>query len=556
MEATVQPWLVREIKRDFLTPILDLLKRMHDERVSHRNLRPTNLFRKQDDGTVQSGQIYSAPPGFDQPTILEPIERARCIPTGRGIGDMADDMFAIGATILLLTLGRNPVAGIDEKELLQRRIELGSFNAILGGNKLPAEIAPVVRSLMRDDAHERWTHADLMNWVTSGRVNPSQPIPGIRADRPFEFNGIQAYTPTEVAQALLSDWGKAVVRAATNDIAHWAERSLKDRALASALAESSTLESNGPKQMTPDILLSRTLIVLDPTGPIGMRGMRVIPDGFGTAVVSAVRDPALAKAYSDIILGKVMGFWHEQQVRPKTWMLTASEVAEKASVYLAQTGTGFSIERCAYELNPSLSCLSPLVKGKVAIQSRDMIEIMEERAGDGELLFDRHILGFLGARVSGKIDRELTDIGQASDDSMQRVALLRALAYVQSKNSSTKARQLYAVFLEHLKPVLSDYKNVAMRHKLERAAKKVASRGSLNDLVRIIDNRKNQKWDERGFAQAKNRHARLDTEIYRIKTDAKSVRRQANRLGQQFAANIASVFGLLVLGALVVMQLS
>jgi len=58
---------------------------------------------------------------------------------------MADDMFAIGATILLLTLGRNPVAGIDEKELLQRRIELGSFNAILGGNKLPAEIAPVVR---------------------------------------------------------------------------------------------------------------------------------------------------------------------------------------------------------------------------------------------------------------------------------------------------------------------------------------------------------------------------------------------------------------------------
>ena len=107
--------------------------------------------------------------------------------------------------------------------------------------------------------------------------------------------------------------------------------------------------------MTPDILLSRTLIVLDPTGPIGMRGMRVIHDDFGTAVVSAVRDPALAKAYSDIILGKLMGFWHEMQVRPKTWMLTASEVAEKASVYLAQTGAGFSIERCAYELNPALS---------------------------------------------------------------------------------------------------------------------------------------------------------------------------------------------------------
>ena len=185
-----------------------------------------------------------------------------------------------------------------------------------------------------------------------------------------------------------------------------------------------------------------------------------------------------------------------------------------------------------------------------------MIEIMEDRAGDGELLFDRHILGFLVSRAGGKIDRELTDMGQASDESTQRVALLRAFAFVQSKNSSIKARQLYAVFLDHLKPVLSDYKNVAMRHKLERAAKKVASRGNLNDLVRILDNRKNQKWDERGFELAKSRHARLDTEIYRIETDAKSARQQANRLGQQFAANIASVLGLLVLGALVVMQLS
>ena len=554
LDATIQPWMAREIKRDFLIPILDLLRRMHDERVTHRNIRPTNLFRNVDDGTVTSGQVYSAPPGYEQPAIFEPLDRVRCLRLGRGVGDMCDEMFAIGVTIMLLALGRNPAADLDEDELLHRRIELGSYNAMLGTNKLPSELASVVRSLMRDDAHERWTLADISSWVHTGRINPSQPTPGVRADRPFEFGDRLAFTERELANILAKDWDRAIRLVAGKEIEHWIDRSLKNRDLAKQIAECAEPGPKGPKQMSSDILLSRILTLLDPTGPICFRGMRVIPDGFATVTLSALRDRKLAGDFTEMIAGKMMNFWHEVQPRPKTWMLAASEVAEKASIYLAQRDPGFSIERCAYELNPALPCLSPLLKGSAPLQVRELIETMEAHAGDGEFLFDRHIAAFLGARIPGSIDRELNDIARAPDESVMRISQLRLLAYVQSKNSSTTAKKLYAMFLKHLQPVLDDYHNIPMREKLHRAARKAASRGSLNDLVRILDNKKNRSWDAKGFALARQRHRQLEQELHRIKTDTSAIRRQATKMGQQFAANIACVIGIVVLAVLVIMR--
>ena len=93
-----------------------------------------------------------------------------------------------------------------------------------------------------------------------------------------------------------------------------------------------------------------------------------------------------------------------------------------------------------------------------------------------------------------------------------------------------------------------------MRQKLQRAARKAASRGNLGDLVRILDNKKNKSWDEKAFDLTRRRYRRLDQELSRIKTDKSTAKRQATRLGQQFAANIACVIGIMVLAALVIVR--
>ncbi len=555
LDATIRAWTAREIRRDFLEPVLDALKRMHEERLTHRGIRPTNLFRRISDGTVVLGQAYSAPAGFDQPAMFEPIERAMCPPMARGTGDMSDELFAIGVTIMVLALGRNPVAGVGDDELLARRIEVGSYNAMVGDNKLSPELAPVVRALMRDEDHERWNINDLFGWVQSGRVNPSQPMPGVRADRPFEFNGRRAVNARELACALASYWTEAAKIVSTESVVRWVDRSLKDRDLAKEISECASSGGGGPRNMTDDVKLSRVLTALDPTGPIRFRGLTVMPDGFASAVVMSVGNKSLTADFTAMINGKMMAFWHESQPRPKTWMVTASEVAEKISVFLADRGAGFSIERCAYELNPFLPCLSPMLGQRCPTQPREMLDAMEIAAEDGELLFDRHVAAFLGARITGSIDRELGEYARAPNETVRRLAQLHLLAFVQSKNSSTATKNLYSLFFESLRSILDDYKNAQLRNQLLKDARRAESRGSLNDLVRIIDNAKNRRWDERGFEAACVRHAAIDAEILRLEKDEKLLQRQANRLGRQIAANVASVIAILVLGALVITRM-
>ena len=550
MDSKIQYWTVREIKRDFLMPIMDLLRRMQEDRLTHRNIRPTNLYRRTSDESVVSGQIYSAPPGFEQPSMFEPIERAMCPPIGRGIGDLSDELFALGVTVMVLGLGFNPVAGMDEEELIRRRIAVGSYNAFMGDNKLHPDLAPVVRSLLRDEEHERWSLPDLSNWVISGRVNPSQPLPGIRADRPLEFEGRSAYSARELAHFLATNWDAATKLAGDDTIELWVDRSLKNRELAKEVAECGLLGSSGPRKMTDDIRLSRIITTLDPTGPIRFRRMTVMPDGIGPASSLAVQRKDLSGDYTDIILGKMMNFWHEVQPRPKTWMLTASEIVDKAANFLSDTAPGFSIERCVYELNPALPCLSPMLKGRVPLQPRELMECIESHAETGELIFDRHIAAFLAARVTGRIDRELHDYARASGEAQKSTAQLRLLAYVQSKNSTVVTKDLFKIFLDKLQPMLDSYRNVRLREELLKAARKASSKGRLSDLIQIVDNAKKRRWDERGAAAAARRHAALETEITKMQSDEKRLQRQANLLGRQLAANVSSVVSVLVIAAL------
>lgn len=550
MDSKIQYWTVREIKRDFLMPIMDLLRRMQEDRLTHRNIRPTNLYRRTSDESVVSGQIYSAPPGFEQPSMFEPIERAMCPPIGRGIGDLSDELFALGVTVMVLGLGFNPVAGMDEEELIRRRIAVGSYNAFMGDNKLHPDLAPVVRSLLRDEEHERWSLPDLSNWVNSGRVNPSQPLPGIRADRPLEFEGRSAYSARELAHLLATNWDAATKFAGDDTIAQWVDRSFKDRELAKEVAECGLLGSSGPRKMTDDIRLSRIITKLDPTGPIRFRRMTVMPDAIGPASSLAVQRKDLAGDYTDFILGKMMTFWHEAQTRPKTWMLTASEIVDRAANFLSDTAPGFSIERCVYELNPALPCLSPMLKGRVPLQPRELMECIERHAETGELIFDRHIAAFLAARVTGRIDRELHDYARASGEAQKSTAQLRLLAYVQSKNSTVMTKELFKIFLDKLQPMLDSYRNVRLREELLKDAKKASSKGRLSDLIQIVDNAKKRRWDERGAAAAARRHAALETEITKMQSDEKRLQRQANLLGRQIAANVSSVVSVLVIAAL------
>ena len=64
-------------------------------------MRPENiLFLDNEMEQIVLGPNVTAPAGYDQPSMFEPIDRAMALPAGRGTGDSLDDIYALGVNII------------------------------------------------------------------------------------------------------------------------------------------------------------------------------------------------------------------------------------------------------------------------------------------------------------------------------------------------------------------------------------------------------------------------------------------------------------------------
>jgi hypothetical protein len=469
IDAQIQPLKVPDITQSLMKPMVKLLAALENQRLAHRNIRPNNLFRAGADEPVIAGEFYSAPAGFNQPSIFEPIERAMCPPAGRGAGDVRDDLYALGVTALFLVLGRNPVAHLDDKTVLAKRIEMGSYAALTSQAKPPGELAPVIRSLMHDSPTDRWMVEDLARWADVGVANQAKPMTMARSDRGFEFAEGQHHTRRQLASAFNQNWGAALPVAQTDEVERWAERSLDDRDLAQQIVDCRHSTDSGPRMISDDLLLARTIVTLDPEGPLRFRGVSVMPDGIGAFAALAVADADMAGVLMEMISSHLVEFWFEKQAESDLPALAGRADAKKALTYLEKTGPGFGLERCVYELNKGMACQSSRFMSVNAVSIRELMQALDAGAKKGESQLDRHVAGFLGARYSGSIDAELTEYANARDGEDALVAQLQIFAAVQFKHGPRELPNLASVVLSHLDILLSPYRNVALRQHLKRA---------------------------------------------------------------------------------------
>jgi eukaryotic-like serine/threonine-protein kinase len=98
-----------QITRAVIQPLVSALRELSSRGIVHGDVRPTNIFLR-DQGTtgIMLGECVSAVTSFGQAPLLLTVERAMAQPSGRGVGSTADDLYALGITILLLFMGRNP----------------------------------------------------------------------------------------------------------------------------------------------------------------------------------------------------------------------------------------------------------------------------------------------------------------------------------------------------------------------------------------------------------------------------------------------------------------
>lgn len=548
-----------DVPRKLAEPLANILQAISSKENAHRAVRPDNIFFRDEDMTeIIIGENVSSPPGYDQPTIFEPIERAMADPAGRGVGSSRDDIFALGVTIGILILGHNPVAKVKDDDLIRARLEQGSYNVIFGDSRVPLPLLEPLRGMLNDDPSARWDYNEISNWLTGQRTNAAKKTPALKADSTFPFRGKEYVSVRSLAWHFSQKPHDAAKAAGQETFEVWLKRSLGNEEMADAvkgLMQNAKFHKDG-YQGTEEYVTCQLCMILDPTGPIRYKSASFMPDGFGPMAAKQMLHQNDAPLISDILSYDIISAWlnHQPTLFPGTSELRANFVTLKG--FLAIKDIGYGIERVLYEINPSLPCHSPLITQDYVLLIEHILPALDKAANNADTNqrpVDRHIAAFIAARFDQDIHPHLKAMASSARDT-SIVGLLSLYAFLQWKLREQQLLGLSSWVGGLLGPAINSYHNRITRGDIEKEIPRLVRKGSLPELFDLVDNAERRKEDRDGYAEAKAEWMSAEEEVKDIEGAGDERITKAERAGQQAAAVIAIVITLTMVTVLLILQ--
>jgi hypothetical protein len=525
-----------------LPPLVASLQQVLAVGANHRAIRATNVFYR--DLTRREavfGDCCAAPAGLLQPLLYETIEGGLANPWGRGEGTAAADLYALGVTMVCLSLGRNPVAEIPDEQLIVDKIQRGSYSAIVRNERLSPAIIEPVRGLLNDDPKERWTIQDVDLWLHGRQATPKQPSLAKRATRAFEFEGEGHWTARSLAHAFTRKPAAAAAVARSPELEAWVQRALGEpervKLLASALSERQGV--SGPAN--ENRLVARVAIALDPAAPVRYKGFAAAIDGFGPALAGAFRNQGSPQLVAEAVLARLPVFWFSAQAGLRPEQVPILKTFERLRLHLEDLRLSEGAERGLYELNPSLHCLWPLIESRCVVDPADALGAIEaelERRPAEELHIERHFAGFIAARFK-LAAHEWFDALASAEPSTRALGALKLLAKLQAVRGPKSARQTALRLSRQLPPVFNAYHNRARRQQLLEQLPAVAETGSLVDMLALVENPVERQRDAIGFSAAAREYREIERALEGLRADGKTRPQRAQHLGASIAAATA-----------------
>jgi hypothetical protein len=521
-----------------------------------------NVFRAGAEHAVL-GAAWSAPPAVLQPAIFEPPYVAACLPAGRGDGTLADDVYALGVLVLCLALGRVPMAGMDDAAVIRRKLDLGSYDALVGDERLAPAIADLVRGMLAEDPDHRPTPL-LLTDPPAARARRVAARPPRRAQRGLEVSGTAVWDARALAYAMCTDTDQAVRLLHSNAIDGWLRRGLGDAGLASRLDEVMRLRSGdgGPEDARADALLvTRAITVLDPLAPLCWRGLALWPDGIGPALAEVhAGGPTAAAPGSDagvsgrieeIVHGEVVASWAAARPERCDGALLRLDARQSRS-WLRAEEPGGGLWRTIYGLNPLLPCASPLLQGRCVARLVDLLPALETVAAKADRRatppIDRQIAAFIAARFDQRVEGEMSVLGDERQNTGWPLVHLRLLARLQQRLYPAALPALAAWMAEQAAGTLTSWRNRKLRARMQTKLSELAGAGQLGPMLNLLEDPTARAADSRGAALVTQAVARIDAELADIAGGAPKRAEQARRIGQEIAAGAGLAALAVVLG--------
>lgn len=539
------------INHYFVMPLIKALLEFQRMGLMHGGIRPTNIFWR--DGSTsppQIGEGLSAPAGVGQPAMFETIERAMCPPLARGTGYHTDDCYAFGVTLAMVILGLNPYQGMEDRAILQSKMEKGTFNSLVGAKRLSGGHIELLRGLLMDDARQRWTAEDLDQWMTGRRLTPKSSDAGRRASRLFHFAGKDYWQVRPLAAAFAGNVGEAVKIIEDGSLEKWLARALVDSERAKNVSEIlRQIKEGGKMAHYQDQLVAQVCIALDSSGPIHYRGLSVMPTGVSTFLADAVAKGANLQIVSEIITNQFVTFWVNMQKDAKVDLVPLAQQFERMRPIVEQAVFGNGLERVTYELNPMIPCLSPLLLKECVMSAKRLLPALEKLAASGPPSsepMDRHIVGFLAARDKRR-EAVFNAMGPGEKPIRRGLAMLSLYSELQYRYGPDQLPRVAAWLMPLLEPCMKRFLSKPLQEKVRKQAKDAAARGDLSLLMKYLDDPERVHGDEQDFLHARLMYQNVRKEIMFLEETLKNKQEVTREMGKPVAATLASILALLLM---------
>jgi len=539
------PWREQEIIACVLLPAAAALLALQAGGLTHRAINPDNLFRAAVQEPVTLGPFWAAPPASLQPALFEPPYMARCLPAGRGDGTIADDVYALGVTLLILASGRVPLATLDDAAILRRKVELGSFTALTTDMPLPQMITDLLRGMLAEDPDHRPSPKLLLN-PEQARARRIAARPPRRAQQALKIGDHQVFSARELAFGLGLQPDLAYPLLKTGAAEYWLRRNLGDPQLGMALEDVTRKPS---EQAVPEDARHREMMVMlsvcaiDPLSPLAWRGVAVQPDGIATALAAA--PPEAAAALEEVVNAEaVVPYLEARERRPE--LVARRDDARDFRRWLGSRGPAGGLKRLIYGANPMLACTSPLLASHIVVRITDLLPALNEAAAAADRSkppIDAHIAAFIAARADSTVTAELIALKSFAGPA-ERLTVLRLFARLEARLQPGPLPGLAGWLLQSGFATLEDWRSHSRRGELEETLKAAAAAGQIGAMLHLVDDPAARRADEAGAEQATARLRVLQAALDDIKGSEARRTRIAQTLGQELATG-AGLLGLL-----------
>ncbi|MEM6780372.1 MAG: serine/threonine-protein kinase [Pseudomonadota bacterium] len=545
-------WDQDMVLNNILKPLFSVLQDLRDKEVVHGHIRPKNIFNggSKSMERVVLGDCLSVPPWSNMPVVYLPIEKAMADPAARGRGTTEDDLYSFGVTLAVLLRASDPMEGFTDAQIIENKVKVGSYQALTGKDRFKGAILELLRGLLYDDPHQRWTIDEVEAWLDGRRLSPKQAPKKMKASRPLELNGKKHIYPETLAMNMPHSVTESAHLVENDDLNQWVQRAVENKLLLEAVDKAKDIAAEqGKGGSYQEKLVTRVCMALHPGAPIRYKGINILPEGVGMALTNAYLQNEDIQTYVEFFNQSFVMQWVDME---RSGFIDSGALISRfdsCRAFIRQTGVGFGLERCIYYLDPCVPCLSDKLSDYYVRTPEDIMfafEDLSQKEDRPKMFFDRHINAFLSVKDRKNIDPYAFELG---DDAEYRNILgeLKTLATIQKRSRMDKFPGIAGWIAYNLEPVYDRIHDRKLRTSLQKKVAKLHPKGDLTKIAAIFDETEMYSGDSSQFFRAIHEFVRLKNERVKLEYDLEHSKTYGYDTGRQAAAILSCILASIII---------